>query len=74
VWFVVTAPKGTPAPIQKYLHDAAKTAMDDPGFVKMIADRGVDIDYRTGPALRQDLWREYRDHGEILKRLGMVKK
>ena len=74
VWFVLTAPKGTPAPILKYLHDAAKAAIDDPGFVKLIADRGVDIDYRTGAALRQDLWREYREHGEILKRLGMVKK
>ena len=74
VWFVLTAPKGTPAPILKYLHDAAKAAMDDPGFVKLIADRGVDIDYRAGAALRQDLWREYREHGEILKRLGMVKK
>ncbi len=74
VWFVLTAPKGTPAPILKYLHDAAKAAMDAPGFVKLIADRGVDIDYRAGAALRQDLWREYREHGEILKRLGMVKK
>jgi tripartite-type tricarboxylate transporter receptor subunit TctC len=74
VWFVLTAPKGTPAPILKYLHDAAKAAIEDPGFVSMIAGRGVDIDYRAGDKLRQDLWREYRDHGEILKRLGMVKK
>jgi tripartite-type tricarboxylate transporter receptor subunit TctC len=74
VWFVVTAPKGTPAPVQKYLHDAVKAAMDDPAFIKLISARGVDIDYRTGDRLRQDLWREYKDHGEILKRLGMVKK
>lgn len=74
VWFVLTAPKGTPAPILKYLHDATKAAMEDPGFVSMIAARGVDIDYRAGDKLRQDLWREYREHGEILKRLGMVKK
>jgi tripartite-type tricarboxylate transporter receptor subunit TctC len=74
VWFMLTAPKGTPAPILKYLHDAAKAAIEDPGFVSMIAARGVDIDYRAGDKLRQDLWREYRDHAEILKRLGMVKK
>jgi len=74
VWFVLTAPKGTPAPIQKYLHDAAKAAMDDPGFVSMVASRGVDIDYRPGDKVRQDLWREYKEHGEILKRLGLVKK
>jgi tripartite-type tricarboxylate transporter receptor subunit TctC len=74
VWFVLTAPKGTPAPIVKYLHDATKAAMDDPGFVSMIAGRGVDIDYRPGDKVRQDLWREYKEHGEILKRLGMLKK
>lgn len=74
VWFVLTAPKGTPAPIVKYLHDATKAAMDDPAFVSMIAGRGVDIDYRTGDKVRQDLWREYKEHGEILKRLGFIKK
>jgi tripartite-type tricarboxylate transporter receptor subunit TctC len=74
VWFVLTAPKGTPGPVQKYLHDAAKAAMDDPSFVKLIAGRGVDLDYRTGDKLRQDLWREYREHGEVLKRLGFIKK
>jgi putative tricarboxylic transport membrane protein len=74
VWFVLTAPKGTPAPIVKYLHDATKAAMDDPGFVSMIAGRGVDIDYRAGDKVRQDLWREYKEHGEILKRLGLLKK
>ena len=74
VWFVLTAPKGTLAPIQKYLHDAAKAAMDDPGFVSMVASRGVDIDYRPGDKVRQDLWREYKEHGEILRRLGLVKK
>lgn len=74
VWFVVTAPRGTPGPIQKYLHDAVKAAMDDPSFVKLVAARGVDIDYRSGDRLRQDLWREYKEHGEILKRLGFIKK
>ena len=74
VWFVMTAPKGTPAPIAKYIHDATKAAMDDPGFVSLIASRGVDVDYRTGDKLRQDLWREYKEHGEILKRLGLIKK
>jgi tripartite-type tricarboxylate transporter receptor subunit TctC len=73
-WFIFTAPKGTPPAVLKYLHDSVKAAMDDPTFVKTIAGRGVDIDYRAGDALRQDLWREYRDHGEVLKRLGMAKK
>ena len=74
VWFVMTAPKGTPGPALRYLHDSIKAAMEDPTFVSMVAARGVDIDYRSGDQLRRDLWREYREHGEMLKRLGLVKK
>jgi tripartite-type tricarboxylate transporter receptor subunit TctC len=74
VWFVLTAPKGTPTPTLKYLHDATKAAMEDPGFISLVANRGVDIDYRAGDKLRPDLWREYKEHGEILKRLGFIKK
>lgn len=73
-WFVLTAPKGTPAPALKYLHDAAKAAIDEPAFVNLMKTRGVDIDYRTGDKLRQDLWREHKEYGEVLKRLGMIKK
>jgi tripartite-type tricarboxylate transporter receptor subunit TctC len=73
-WFVLTAPKGTPPATLKYLHDAAKAAIEEPAFVTLMKSRGVDIDYKTGEKSRQDLWKEYRDHTEILKRLGMIKK
>ena len=73
-WFVMTAPKGTPGPVQKYIHDAVKAAIEEPSFVALVKARGVDIDYRTGDKLRQDLWKEYRDYSEVLKRLGMIKK
>jgi tripartite-type tricarboxylate transporter receptor subunit TctC len=73
-WFVLTAPKGTPAPVLKYIHDAARAAIEEPSFVKLMADRGVDIDYKSGPRCREDLWKEYRVHTDILKRLGMIKK
>jgi putative tricarboxylic transport membrane protein len=73
-WFVFTAPKGTPAAALTYLHDAVKAAMGDPSFVKLMAARGVDIDYRAGDRLRQDLWHEYREQGAVLKRLGLSKK
>ena len=32
VWYLLMVPKGTPAPVVKYLHDAAKEAIDDPKF------------------------------------------
>jgi tripartite-type tricarboxylate transporter receptor subunit TctC len=73
-WFVLTAPKGTPAPVLKVLHDAAKAAMEEPAFVSLMKARGVDIDYRTADKIRQDLWREHKEFGEVLRRLGMIKK
>jgi tripartite-type tricarboxylate transporter receptor subunit TctC len=73
VWFLLMAPKGTPAPMVKYIHDAAKAAIEDPGFVHQMNSRGIDVDYRPGDKLRADLWREYKAHTEILRRIGMIK-
>jgi tripartite-type tricarboxylate transporter receptor subunit TctC len=73
VWYLLIAPKGTPAPVLKYLHDAAKSAMDEPSFRAAMDGRGVDVDYRPGDQLRADLWREYKLHADLLKRIGMIK-
>jgi len=73
VWFLLMAPKGTPASVIKYVHDAAKAAMEDPAFAAAMELRGVDVDYRPGDQLRADLWREYKLHTEILRRIGMIK-
>lgn len=73
VWYLLMAPKGTPAPVIKHLHDAAKAVIEDPAFARSMNERGVDIDYRPGDQLRADLWREYKLHTEILRRIGMLK-
>jgi tripartite-type tricarboxylate transporter receptor subunit TctC len=73
VWYMLLAPKGTPAAVVRYLHDAAKAAIDDPKFAADMANRGIDVDYRPGSALRTDLWREYKAHTELLRRAGMLK-
>jgi tripartite-type tricarboxylate transporter receptor subunit TctC len=73
-WFSFVAPKGTSGPVQKYIHDAVKAAMEEPQFVNTITQRVIDIDYRTGDRLHTDLWREHKNHTEILTRLGMIKK
>jgi tripartite-type tricarboxylate transporter receptor subunit TctC len=73
-WFVLTAPKGTPPPVLKYIHDAAKVAIEEPSFVNLMKQRGVEIEYKSAEKSRDDLWREYRVHTDILKRLGMIKK
>jgi tripartite-type tricarboxylate transporter receptor subunit TctC len=73
-WFAYTAPKGTPPAVLKYIHDAAKAALEEPAFVALMKARGVDIDYRSGEKARQDLHREYKEHRDVLQRLGMLKK
>ena len=73
-WFVLTAPKGTPPAIVQYLHDAAKAAMEEPTFVNLMKTRAVDLDYKNGEKARADLWQEYKTYGDILRRLGMIKK
>jgi tripartite-type tricarboxylate transporter receptor subunit TctC len=73
-WFMFVAPKGTPAPVQKYVHDTVKTAMEEPQFVNTIKQRVIDIDYRAGDKLRADLWKEYKYHTDVLTRLGLIKK
>jgi tripartite-type tricarboxylate transporter receptor subunit TctC len=72
--FFLVLPKGTPPDIVRYVHDAAKTAIDEPGFVNFAKARVIDVDYRAGDKLRDDLWREYKAHTEILKRIGMLRK
>src|SRR5438046_2150117 len=73
VWYLLMAPKKTPQQVVKYLHDAAKAAIKDPQFAGTMAARGIDVDYRPGETLRADLWREYRLHTDILRRIGMLK-
>src|SRR5712664_3927629 len=74
VWYMLMVSKGTPAPVVRYLHDAARAAIEDPKFAENMAGRGVDVDYRPGDVLRADLWREYKLHTEILRRIGMLKR
>jgi tripartite-type tricarboxylate transporter receptor subunit TctC len=73
VWYMLLAPKGTPPAVTRYLHDAAKVAVEDPKFGADMANRGIDVDYRPGKQLHADLWREYKVHTDILRRTGMLK-
>jgi tripartite-type tricarboxylate transporter receptor subunit TctC len=73
VWYLLLAAKGTPAPTLKYLHDAARAAMAEPAFGEIMSARGVDLDYRPGEQLRADLWKEYKLHTDLLRRIGMLK-
>jgi tripartite-type tricarboxylate transporter receptor subunit TctC len=43
VWYGLSAPKGTPAPIVAKLNQALSTAMDDPTVVRRFAELGYDV-------------------------------
>jgi putative tricarboxylic transport membrane protein len=73
VWYLLVAPKGTPAAALKRIHDAARAAIEDKSFVAAMTARGVDVDYRAGERLRADLWKEHKQLGEVMKRIGLVK-
>jgi tripartite-type tricarboxylate transporter receptor subunit TctC len=73
-YFSLIAPRGTPPEVMKYIHDAAKEAMEQKAFVDMMKQRIVEIDYRPGEKLRADLMEEYRAHTELLRSAGMLKK
>jgi tripartite-type tricarboxylate transporter receptor subunit TctC len=48
--------------------------MEEPTFVNLMKNRAVDLDYKNGEKARADLWDEYKKYGDILRRLGMIKK
>ena len=73
VWYLIAVPKGTPAPVVKHIHDAAKAVVDSADYARTMDARGVDVDDRDGEALKAALWKEYRLNTEILKRIGLVK-
>ena len=72
--FFLVLPPATPPDVVRYLHDAAKAAMDDAAFAAFAKTRVIEVDYRAGDKLRADLWKEYKAHTEILKRLGVLRK
>jgi tripartite-type tricarboxylate transporter receptor subunit TctC len=71
--FLLILPKGTPPDVVRYLHDAAKAALEDPAFATFAKARVIDVEYLSGDKLKADLWQEYKKHTEILKRIGMLK-
>jgi tripartite-type tricarboxylate transporter receptor subunit TctC len=63
VWYGLSAPKGTPAPIVAKLNQALSVAMDDPTVVKRFADLGYDVvpPAQRSPAQFEDFMRKEVD-------------
>jgi len=77
VWFGLSAPKGTPAPIIETLNKALNVALSDPDVVKRFADLGYDV---PPPAERSASYFDklYKDEvvlwAKVLGGLGVDKK
>jgi tripartite-type tricarboxylate transporter receptor subunit TctC len=63
VWYGLSAPKGTPAPIVQKLNRALSAAMDDPIVVKRFADLGYDVvpPQQRSPAAFEEFMRKEVD-------------
>ena len=63
VWYGLSAPKGTPAPIVAKLNQALSTAMDDPTVVGRFAELGYDVvaPQQRSPAAFEDFMRREVD-------------
>ena len=63
VWYGLSAPKGTPAPVVSKLNQALSQALDDPTVVKRFADLGYDVvpPQQRSPAQFEDFMRKEVD-------------
>lgn len=51
----ILGPAGMPKEAVVKLHDAIKAALEDPEFLKMAANAGLEIEYKSGEQVRQEI-------------------
>lgn len=71
--FMIAAPKGTPAPIIKKLDEAFHQGMDDPAFIKIIANLEFDVSYRNSEDTKKYLEDAYIRFAQMIKKLNIQK-
>ncbi len=64
-------PAGVPADRVKKIHDAFKSAMEDPGFLELAKKLKLSIEYLDGEASRKQLTHFRELYTEIAEKLGM---
>lgn len=72
--FVMIGPKDMPADTRQYFHDAFKAVLDDESFRNFAASREVEVNYLNSADTKAMVWREYREHTDLLKTLGLLAK
>lgn len=71
---MIMVPKGTPANVVKRLHDAFKTAIEDPAVIARAKDLNLVIDYLGPEDCRKKVDRYDATIGKLVIELGMGKK
>jgi tripartite-type tricarboxylate transporter receptor subunit TctC len=71
VYYVLIGPKGMPVAVIQKVSDAARRALEDPGFVALAKARGFAIDYKGPEETTKELWESYRRFEPLVKRLGL---
>ena len=72
-WRGLTAPKGTPKEIVKYLISAIEKTAADADFLKFMKSKGITIDLVTGDAFGKWLVKKNSDYGQLAKMAGLSK-
>ena len=69
----IFVPKGTPAEVVQYLHDAFKAALDDPEVIAGYESSGVVANYADGETFAKEIETENAAFGETMKKIGLAK-
>jgi tripartite-type tricarboxylate transporter receptor subunit TctC len=68
-WRGLAAPKGTPPDVIKKLHDAFKSGMDDPVFIKNAKDMVVNLSHLGPEAFGKLMARDDEFYGKLVKEI-----
>lgn len=74
VYYLLIAPKNTPAEVIKTLNAAVIKAMAEPTFAAFAKNNGFSIDPKPPDALRAELTASFAKNGELVRKLGLVSK
>jgi tripartite-type tricarboxylate transporter receptor subunit TctC len=65
----IVGPAGIPAERVKILHDALKATFEDPDFLKLAANAGLEIEYKSGEQVRSEIEATIRQLQPIIENI-----
>jgi tripartite-type tricarboxylate transporter receptor subunit TctC len=71
VYYIVMAPKATPAPVLQAIHDSFKRMIETDAFKKFAVDTSAHVEYRGGADLKRRLEAEYAFFGKVVEKLKL---